>query len=174
MTCQIVKVDVSIGDGRKLEAELIEKYGRLDLGTGTLLNRFVVWETNVEPSPKKHEREFSEKRVRKRANPGHPGLLIAESLKTIDVSMAKAAKMLGLSRQALHKIIIGRSALTPALAIRLEKSFGSTAETWLSMQNAYSLVQVRRTAPKIDMRAKLFFRRAEMASRKYVSTSYFR
>jgi addiction module HigA family antidote len=84
-----------------------------------------------------------------RKNPGHPGLLIAEGLKALDVSTVVAAKALGISRQALHKIIAGKSNITPEMAVRLELSIGSTAETWLSIQARHSLSQARLKAPEV-------------------------
>jgi antitoxin HigA-1 len=36
-------------------------------------------------------------------------------------------------------IIAGRSAITPELAVKLEKAIGSTADAWLRMQSAHDL-----------------------------------
>ena len=45
--------------------------------------------------------------------------------------------------QTLDKIVSGRGGVTPAMAIRFEKVFGSSAQTWLHMQGAYDLAQAR-------------------------------
>jgi addiction module HigA family antidote len=42
--------------------------------------------------------------------------------------------------------LAGRSAVTPEMAVRLEKALGSTADTWLRMQMNYDLAQVRQNA----------------------------
>jgi len=75
-------------------------------------------------------------------NPVHPGELIADALEELGLSVAEAAKGLGVSRQQLHNIIAGRSAVSAEMAYRLEKALGSTAQTWLSMQVNYDLAQI--------------------------------
>ena len=82
-------------------------------------------------------------------NPVHPGLLVAECLNDLGLSVAEAAKGLGVTRQQLHNVIAGRSSVTPEMAIRFEKAFGGTADTWLKMQANYDLAQVRKRAPGI-------------------------
>ena len=61
----------------------------------------------------------------------------------------KASKALGVSRQQLHNVIAGRSSITPEMAIRFEKAFGGTADTWLRMQVNYDLAQIRKRAADI-------------------------
>jgi len=83
-------------------------------------------------------------------NPVHPGQLVKACLDDLGLSVAEAAKGLGITRQQLHNIIAGRSNVTPEMAIRLEKAFGSTAGTWLRMQTNYDLAQIRQRLPEID------------------------
>jgi plasmid maintenance system antidote protein VapI len=40
-------------------------------------------------------------------------------------------------------VINGQTSITPEMAIRLSKAFGSTPETWLKMQQAYDLAEMR-------------------------------
>jgi len=82
-------------------------------------------------------------------NPIHPGALVSECLEDLRLSVAEAAKGLGITRQQLHNVIAGRSSITPEMAIRFEKAFGSTADTWLRMQVNYDLAQVRKHANRI-------------------------
>ncbi len=82
-------------------------------------------------------------------NPVHPGALVAECLADLGVSVAEAAKALGITRQQLHNVVAGRSNVTPEMAIRFEKAFGSTADTWLRMQANYDLAQIRKRADEI-------------------------
>ena len=82
--------------------------------------------------------------------PAHPGERIADALKELRLSVAVAAKGLGVSRQQLHNIIAARAGVTPEMALRLEKGLGDTAQTWLAMQNDYDLAQVRRAAIKVS------------------------
>ncbi len=64
----------------------------------------------------------------------------------LGLTLVDAAKGLGISRQQLHSVIVGRAGVTPEMAIRLEKAIGSTADTWLRMQMNYDLTQVRKRA----------------------------
>ena len=76
-------------------------------------------------------------------DPPHPGELVADSLEDLGWTISDAAKGLGLSRQQLHNVIAGRSAISPALAVKLERAIGSTADTWLAMQNAHDVARER-------------------------------
>ena len=69
-------------------------------------------------------------------NPAHPGRLLKNDLEELGLSVAAAAEGLGVTRQQLYNVINGKSAVTPEMAIRLEKGIGSTADTWLRMQMA--------------------------------------
>ena len=82
-------------------------------------------------------------------NPAHPGELVKACLDDLGLSVAEAAKGLGITRQQLHNVIAGRSSVTPEMAIRFEKAFGSTADTWLRMQMNYDLAQMRQRASGI-------------------------
>jgi addiction module HigA family antidote len=84
-------------------------------------------------------------------NPAHPGQLVKACLEDLGLSVAEAAKGIGITRQQLHNVIAGRSSVTPEMALRFEKAFGSTAETWLRMQVNYDLAQIRRRAPGIEV-----------------------
>ena len=82
-------------------------------------------------------------------NPPHPGELIGDSLAELDVSIVAAAKALGITRQQLHNLIAGRSAISPQMAIKLEIAIGGTAETWLRMQMNYDLAKLRERSAAI-------------------------
>jgi addiction module HigA family antidote len=85
-------------------------------------------------------------------NPPHPGELIGDSLGELGVSISEAARVLGVTRQQLHNVITGRSAITPEMAFRLEQALGSSADTWLRMQMNYELAQIRRRASSIRVK----------------------
>lgn len=70
----------------------------------------------------------------KMKHPVHPGLLVKECLDDLGLSVAEAAKGLGVTCQQLHNVIAGHSNVTPEMALHFEKAFGSTAATWLQMQ----------------------------------------
>ena len=84
-------------------------------------------------------------------NPVHPGELVKACLDDLGLTVAEAAKGLGITRQQLHNVVAGRSNVTPEMAIRFEKAFGSTADTWLRMQMNYDLAQTRKRAANITV-----------------------
>ncbi len=86
-------------------------------------------------------------------NPVHPGELVRfDCLKPLGLSITEGAKILGITRQALNNVVNGKSAISPEMAIRLSKAFGSSAETWLRMQCAYDLAQARKHERKIKVK----------------------
>jgi addiction module HigA family antidote len=86
-------------------------------------------------------------------NPPHPGRSIRTAcLEPLGLSISAGANILGVSRQALNNVITGRSGISPEMAIRLTKAFGSTPETWLGMQLAYDLAAARKNESKIKVR----------------------
>jgi addiction module HigA family antidote len=86
-------------------------------------------------------------------NPPHPGESIrADCLEPLGLTVTKAAKALGVSRQALNNIINGQAGISPEMAIRLDKAFGGGAETWLRLQASYDLAQAEKDADKIKVR----------------------
>jgi addiction module HigA family antidote len=86
-------------------------------------------------------------------NPPHPGRSIRTAcLEPLRLSVTEGAKVLGVTRQTLNNVINGKSGISPQMAIRLTKAFGSTPETWLRMQLAYDLAVARRDESKIRVR----------------------
>jgi antitoxin HigA-1 len=85
-------------------------------------------------------------------NPAHPGLLVKECLADLDLSVAEAARAIGVTRQQLYRVINGTCGVTPEMALRFEQAFGSTADTWLKMQMNYDLAQIRRRAAHIRIK----------------------
>lgn len=84
-------------------------------------------------------------------NPPHPGELLSEDvIKELGLSVGEAAKRLGMSREALSRVLNGKAAVSANLAIRLEMAGVSTARAWLSMQTNYDLSKaLKRKQPKI-------------------------
>ncbi len=77
--------------------------------------------------------------------PPHPGRLIAKAcLEPLGLGVSGGARVLGVARPTLIRLINATAGLSPELAIRLEKAFGGSAEAWLRMQAAYDLAQARR------------------------------
>ena len=86
-------------------------------------------------------------------NPVHPGRVVRhDCLEPLGLTVTAGAKILGVTRQTLNNIINARSGISPVMAIRLTKAFGSTPETWLRMQIAYDLAAARKDESKIKVR----------------------
>lgn len=86
-------------------------------------------------------------------NPAHPGRIVRSAcLQRLGLSVTEGARVLGVTRQTLTKIINGKSGVSAEMAIPLAKAFDSTAETWVRMQAAYDLAQARRDESKIKVR----------------------
>jgi addiction module HigA family antidote len=86
-------------------------------------------------------------------NPPHPGgILRRQCLEPLGLSVTEAAKGLQVTRQALSDLVNERAGISVDMAIRLAKAFGSSAETWLSLQTAYDLWQARERADTIKVR----------------------
>ena|SRR5579864_3234421 len=83
--------------------------------------------------------------------PSHPGELVKENLEALEISVADAAKALHVTRQQLYNVISGKSAVSPDMALRFEKAFGGSAETWLHAQAIYDLAQARKREKEINI-----------------------
>lgn len=82
-------------------------------------------------------------------NPPHPGRSIRTAcLEPLGLSVTEGAEVLGVTRQTLNNVIHGNSGISPQMAIRLSKAFGSTPETWLRMQLSYDLARAGKTKAK--------------------------
>ncbi|QEE09444.1 MULTISPECIES: HigA family addiction module antitoxin [Bartonella] len=84
-------------------------------------------------------------------NPPHPGELLREDvIAELGLSVSETAERLGMSRVAFSRVLNGKAALSPNLAIRLEMAGVSTARAWLAMQANYDLAQaLKHKQPKI-------------------------
>lgn len=86
-------------------------------------------------------------------NPPHPGLTVRhDCLEPLGLTVTEGAKVLGVTRQALNNLLNGKSGISPEMAVRLAKAFGSSAETWLGIQLDYDLAQVRHRENDIGVR----------------------
>ena len=78
-------------------------------------------------------------------NSPHPGRSIKENcLDPLGLSVTEAAKVLGVARHTLSRVLNGHAAISPSMALRLEKAGWSNAEFWLHRQASYNLVQARK------------------------------
>lgn len=88
----------------------------------------------------------------------HPNLTVhvGEFLRTeivapTGMSVKALADHFGVSRQTLSALLNGSAGLSPDMAIRFEKAFGTKADTLLRMQVAYDLAQARQHEQEIEV-----------------------
>ena len=83
-------------------------------------------------------------------NPPHPGHVIREFIiDPLELTVTRAAKGLGVSRKAFSELLNGKAGISPEMAIRLEKGFGGSAESWLIQQAQYDLWQTMQRTDEI-------------------------
>ncbi len=84
--------------------------------------------------------------------PPHPGHSVKDAcLEPLGLTITEGAAILGVARHTLSRVINGQAGVSPDMAIRLEKAFGGSADTWLRMQAAYDLAQARQHENEIDV-----------------------
>jgi len=78
-------------------------------------------------------------------NPAHPGEILKELvIAPLELTITDASEHLNVSRKTLSKVLNGRGAITPEMALRLELVFKKpSADHWLRLQNAYDLWRSR-------------------------------
>lgn len=95
--------------------------------------------------------------------PVHPGsIVLHDCIKPLNLSVTRAAQILGVTRQTLNNLIHEKSGISAEMAIRLEQAFGGAATAWLQMQTNYDLskarshpdeIKVERDAPELALHA---------------------
>ena len=84
--------------------------------------------------------------------PPHPGRSIKENcLDALALNVTEGASVLGVARHTLSRVLNGHAAISPEMAIRLEKAGWSNADFWLRLQTAYDLAQARRRQDQITV-----------------------
>ena len=85
--------------------------------------------------------------------PAHPVQFIRmEILEPLGLSVTDAAKALGVTRPALSSLLNERAALSPEMALRIEKAFGVKMDTLLRMQTAFEVAITRRREREVKVR----------------------
>ncbi len=85
-------------------------------------------------------------------NPSHPGEIVRECIEGLELNVTEGAKALGVTRATLSRILNAKASISPEMAVRLSKAFGSTVSFWLRLQLNFDLVQVEKRASKIRVR----------------------
>ncbi len=92
-------------------------------------------------------------------NPPHPGLTLRDDvLPALDLTVTEAAAQLGVSRVALSRVLNGRAAISPDMALRIEAwlgvARGGEARLWLAEQSAYDVWQAKERFKVVPMRVR--------------------
>ena len=65
----------------------------------------------------------------------HPGTLVRDECITANgLTVTEAARILGVDRQTLSNLLNARAGISPEMAVRLEKAFGTSAKGWMERQ----------------------------------------
>jgi len=86
-------------------------------------------------------------------NPAHPGEILKELvIEPLGMSITDVARHVGVSRKTVSRVLNGRGAVTPKMALRLELTFGKPdAAHWLRLQSAYDLWQTKQHSVDIHV-----------------------
>lgn len=77
-------------------------------------------------------------------DPPHPGAFICEVyLEPFALTGRQLAAKLDVSASTVARLLAGSSAVSPEMALRLAKTFGRSAKSWLLMQHNHDLWQAR-------------------------------
>ena len=92
-------------------------------------------------------------------NPPHPGLTLRDDvLPALGLTVTEAAKQLDVSRVAFSRMVNGRAAISPEMALRIEAwlgaDHGGRAGLWLEMQTHYDLWQARQSIKKTPLKVR--------------------
>jgi addiction module HigA family antidote len=86
-------------------------------------------------------------------NPPHPGALIrTEIVEALGLNVSRAARILKVRRATLSDLLAGKAALSPEMALRIEKAFGPDMDHLLRMQLAYDVAETRRHSREIAVK----------------------
>lgn len=83
-------------------------------------------------------------------NPPHPGEILKETcLDPLGLTVTRAARALGVTRESLSRLINAKAGVSPEMAIRLSRAFNTTPELWLGLQQQYELWHARQKVDQI-------------------------
>jgi addiction module HigA family antidote len=69
----------------------------------------------------------------------HPGEFLSEEMEARGIKQVELSKELGLSKTEINLVVHGKRGITVPLAIKLEKAFGISAETWMNLQIKFEI-----------------------------------
>ncbi len=86
-------------------------------------------------------------------NPPHVGEILRELyLEPLEISVTDAAENLGVTRQALSRLVNEKSGISAEMAIRLSKAFDTTPDYWMNLEKEYELWLAIKKVKKIKVK----------------------
>ena len=76
-------------------------------------------------------------------DPAHPGKSLRDAMDAKEWTVTEAAAKLGCTRQTFSRLLNGRTGISPAMALALERIGWSNAAFWVRRQAHYELAQER-------------------------------
>lgn len=96
---------------------------------------------------------MARKKLRMGMAPVHPGEFVrTEVLDELGLSIAKAAKVLGVRAATLSDLVNEKSSLSPEMAMRIELAFEIKADLLLRMQALYDSMMIRSKAAGLNVK----------------------
>ena len=89
---------------------------------------------------------------RPRFRPVHPGRIVKRNIDALGMTVEAFAEHIGTSRQTVHAIIAGRSAVGAEMAVRLARAFKVTPQFWLNMQTNHVVWEIEQSKSLDDIR----------------------
>ncbi len=90
--------------------------------------------------------------IKTHMTPSHPGDFVrTEIIEDLDLTVTKAAEILGVRRATLSDLLNGKTSLSPEMALRIEKAFGVGMEMLLRMRAWHDASQMRARANEITV-----------------------
>src|SRR5438132_12409519 len=91
----------------------------------------------------------------RRRRPTHPGAALREDIMSgVGINQAQLAKAFGVSRLTISEIVLEKRGVTPDIAIRLSKYFGTSPDLWLGLQKDVDLWDAVQANRKVYARIK--------------------
>jgi antitoxin HigA-1 len=84
-------------------------------------------------------------------SPSHIGAFVREIVVGHGLNVSAAARILGVTRQALSNLLNQHGGLSPDMALRIEKAFGVRMDTLLRMQTAWEIAEARKREGEFEI-----------------------
>jgi HTH-type transcriptional regulator / antitoxin HigA len=90
------------------------------------------------------------------SSPFHPGAVLRRMLDEKGWTQDELAAVMGKSRQAINELIVGKTGITPEMAIGLAAAFGNSATDWMKIDAAYRLSLAAADVAEVQRKARLY------------------